>query len=390
MSSIQIVEGRKKPYRVYWKDRFNGKTRTKSFTKRKQAQAFLETLGAAENNLAQSHPSMTIAQVLERWYNLSITTGLGGREPVGTSTSSKYLLHKTMIVGLIGHMKLCELTKRDCNDFRDGLLVQYSRPYSKKILTSFKSALKQAVTDEVLVKSPALDTSIFISKRQAIANRTPIPTLSEVRLLTDSIDRLMRSNNTQRREAWSRYGTMFYTMLYSGLRPIEIRGLSWRDLDCDRNQLKVSQGADEKGNLIALKSAASYRTVPLPNFVTEMLQRWRLDCPTSELDLIFPNWKGNPESHSNITNRGWKVLCKEAGLILKASGETFSVKYPLYSLRHVKASVEIALNRTPKHIQTIMGHANIQMTFDTYGHLFEDECLQNDPDDMRLFLETAE
>jgi integrase len=27
----------------------------------------------------------------------------------------------------------------------------------------------------------------------------------------------------------------------------------------------------------------------------------------------------------------------------------------------------------PKRVQTIMGHANIQITFDTYGHLFRDD-----------------
>lgn len=56
--------------------------------------------------------------------------------------------------------------------------------------------------------------------------------------------------------------------------------------------------------------------------------------------------------------------------------------YNLYTLRHVKASIEIALNRSPKRIQTLMGHANIKLTFDTYGHLFEDESLQDDPNDM--------
>ena len=390
MASIQKIDGRKSPYRVYWEDKFSGKTRTKSFQRRKQAQAFLESIGSKDNIISMSDPNTTVAEALDRWYTLSTTTGRGGREPVVTSTSSKYLLHSKIIAEIIGQQKLCELTKRQCNDFRDNLLNRYSRPYAKKILTSFKSALNQAVTDEVLMVSPAADTSIIISKRQAMANRTQIPSLEEIRLLTQTIDRLMNSNNQQKREAWARYGTLFYTMLYSGFRPIELRGLRWSDVDFECIQITASQGADENGNIVPLKSAAAYRTVPMPSMVMDKLKQWKTQCPVSKHNLVFPNGKGNAESHANITNRGWHVLCEAAGLSSENAKGKQTAIYPLYSLRHVKASVEIALKRSPKHIQTVMGHANIQMTFDTYGHLFEDKSLQNDPDDMRKLLEVAE
>jgi integrase len=37
--------------------------------------------------------------------------------------------------------------------------------------------------------------------------------------------------------------------------------------------------------------------------------------------------------------------------------------------RHSFASLMIAAGENPKAIQTFMGHATIQMTFDRYGHL---------------------
>ena len=49
-------------------------------------------------------------------------------------------------------------------------------------------------------------------------------------------------------------------------------------------------------------------------------------------------------------------------------------KYNFHLLRHAAASLFIAyLNWTPKRIQTVMGHSSVQMTFDLYGHLFEDK-----------------
>ena len=48
-------------------------------------------------------------------------------------------------------------------------------------------------------------------------------------------------------------------------------------------------------------------------------------------------------------------------------------KYGLHALRHAAASLFIAhLGWTPKRLQVVMGHSSIQMTFDLYGHLFED------------------
>ena len=42
-------------------------------------------------------------------------------------------------------------------------------------------------------------------------------------------------------------------------------------------------------------------------------------------------------------------------------------------LRHAAASLFIKhLKWTPKRLQTVMGHASITMTYDRYGHLFED------------------
>ena len=51
----------------------------------------------------------------------------------------------------------------------------------------------------------------------------------------------------------------------------------------------------------------------------------------------------------------------------------FEHRYTLYSLRHVYASVKIKLGTNPKRLQELMGHASIQLTMDTYGHLWKDE-----------------
>ncbi len=62
-------------------------------------------------------------------------------------------------------------------------------------------------------------------------------------------------------------------------------------------------------------------------------------------------------------HRDWVRLQTETGL----------PAYSFHSLRHAAASLFIKyLGWSPKRLQTVMGHTSVNMTFDRYGHLFED------------------
>ncbi len=44
------------------------------------------------------------------------------------------------------------------------------------------------------------------------------------------------------------------------------------------------------------------------------LKKWKLACPKSKLNLIFPNKFGNPINHNNLVNRYFKPALKAAKL----------------------------------------------------------------------------
>jgi integrase len=58
------------------------------------------------------------------------------------------------------------------------------------------------------------------------------------------------------------------------------------------------------------------------------------------------------------------------GIVKEGGGKA---RYGFHAIRHAAASLFIAhLEWTPKRVQSVLGHASITMTFDRYGHLFED------------------
>ncbi len=135
----------------------------------------------------------------------------------------------------------------------------------------------------------------------------------------------------------------------------------------------------------APKSEAGHRTIPMAPPVANALKEWKLACPLrgktkespGKLWLVFPNGEGKPESHSNIINRGFDPIQVKAGVsephatAKDKDGEPVMVaRYGMHALRHFFASWAIERGFTPKRVQALMGHSSIQMTFDTYGHLF--------------------
>jgi integrase len=48
-------------------------------------------------------------------------------------------------------------------------------------------------------------------------------------------------------------------------------------------------------------------------------------------------------------------------------------RFRIHDLRHAAASLFIEQNLNPKRIQTLMGHSDIETTFNVYGKLFKDE-----------------
>ena len=144
-----------------------------------------------------------------------------------------------------------------------------------------------------------------------------------------------------------------------------------------RGEIHVRQRADRYGKIGRTKSEAGERTVPLLPMVVNALREHRLACANGSLDLVFPNSQGSIEHRNTIVERGLHPAQMAAGVVEQGKNGKPVAKYPgLHSLRHFYASwcinrrVDGGLELPLKVVQARLGHASIQMTADTYGHLF--------------------
>ena len=120
----------------------------------------------------------------------------------------------------------------------------------------------------------------------------------------------------------------------TGLREAELFGLQWGDLDFGSGLVRVRRQR-RRGDFAELKTAHSQRVVPLTAGLISELKRWRLACPISEADLVFPNRSGRPHSSSNFLKRLFYPAFGRAGF---ERAELTTTRFRFHQLRHTFAT----------------------------------------------------
>ncbi len=339
-----------------------GKRRLKTFRTKKAADSWAtDTLYRVKAGThTPESASITVAQAAEDWIKRA---ELEARE---RSTIAQYRQHVEYHINpLIGNVKLAKLTAPGMEGVRDKLLGRLSRPMAKKVLSSVKGILKDAQRRGNVSQNVAQGVSIKMEKRhkRKIKVGVDLPTKEEARQILATVE--------------GRWRPLLVTAIFTGLRASELRGLTWDDIKFKDKEIHVRQRADRYNQIGSPKSHAGERTVPMSPMVVNALKEWKLACPKGDLGLVFPNGAGNVEVLSNIYRRGFGAVQEKCGMVVdtgrknKDGDPIMRPKYGMHALRHFCASWMIALSFPPKRLQAIMGHSSIQMTFDTYGHLFQ-------------------
>ena len=343
----------------------HGERHIKTFTKKRDADAHHAIVGAAVRagtHTADSR-SVTVAKAAELWLESCEAAGLERTSLV--AYRQRAALHITPILGAL---RLSQLTVPLVRGFEDRLRRDGRSPVMvRKARRSLGALLADAQERGLVAQNVVYSMRKNRRSRRADGNGklkigVDIPSPAEMRAIVGKLD-----------TAAGRYCPLLLTATFTGLRASELRGLRWADVDLKRGELHVRQRADRYGKIGRPKSEAGERTVPLPPMLVAALREHRVASPRSELDLVFANSHGGIEHRNTIIYSGFHPVQVAAGVV----DQHGRAKYPgLHSLRHFYASwcinrrVDGGLELPLKVVQARLGHASIQMTADTYGHLF--------------------
>lgn len=138
---------------------------------------------------------------------------------------------------------------------------------------------------------------------------------------------------------------LFLTVIFTGLRASELRGLAWSNIEFARKTVKVSQRADSWNQVGLPKSQAGFRTIPLPDRALNALREWKLASPVSKMDLVFPSKKRTPQCYSSLMSRKVHPVQVRAGVSTTSKGKNGRT---VQKAKYAPTRCRIGVDR-PKH-----------------------------------------
>lgn len=352
-----------------------GKRRRKMFAKKKEAEAFVA--GAIVEVRDGLHVPDTATVTVKEAGDLWIKSGAAAGLEV-TTIEQRHQHLNLHIIPTIGMAKLNSVTVPFVRSFQDQLRESgRSSAMVKRCTVSLGSILADAQSRGLCIRnavhemsrSRASSSESKLDKRQKKKLRigVDIPDREEARAILSA--------------AAGRWRPIIFTLLFTGIRASELRGLAWSEIDLDKQTLTILKRADRHNQMGPPKSANGSRTLPLPTLLVNILREWKLACPKGPANLVFPNGAGNVESHRNIVSRGLVPTLIAAGVTVQVLDKdglpATHAKYTgLHAMRHFYASWCInpvsagGMGLVAKVVQERLGHGSIAITLDTYGHLF--------------------
>jgi integrase len=166
------------------------------------------------------------------------------------------------------------------------------------------------------------------------------------------------------------------TAVITGMRLGELLALRWSDIDFAQATVHVTRSLsyrDPDGTGYTYeeeepKTASSRRTIPLPDFLIELLAQHRIRQLERRLQaaewedkgLVFPNYKGGYLWADPMREQFGRLL-QEAKL----------PPLRFHDLRHSAATILLALGVNPKVVAEWLGHGDVSTTLRVYGHVTE-------------------
>lgn len=249
---------------------------------------------------------ITVGEWLDQWLEYK-------KRDVEETTIRTYRLALVHVRDRIGHVRLQELSEDQVKDCIDDIVAKGRRrggeagtrlavSTAEGVLTRLREALKRAVVRKLIAESPAQFVRVSLADRKTDKRERPRVkpwTAAEVKRFIAGIER----------------DRLHAPLLLSlmGLRPAEVVGIRWMDVDLKLATLETANTRTMIGNAKVLekdtKTEAGERVLPLPGPVLEALKKFRAAQARERLAAGRAGRRAGTSSSTSSGCRGTRGTC---------------------------------------------------------------------------------
>ncbi len=264
---------------------------------------------------------------------------------------------KIHILPIYANRKVMSIKTSELTTFFTGLSL--SSETTRKLKTIMSSVMTFGVKQGYISRNPC---------RDALYKEDASETKKIKYLNPDQCRKLMELTSE-----YSSFNTIIKFLIFSGMRIGECLCLRWSNLDWENSTIGVRKTlayAYKEKYESSTKNETSYRTLKLGEFSMSILRKHKEEQDKLKAivgdawthpDFIFTTEIGEYMNYGSVNNK-LKRLLKENDLPCVTA----------HALRHSNASLLINNGVDIKAVSSQLGHCNINITADTYGHIFDE------------------
>lgn len=338
---VEVVTGRKSNGRP---DR-----RRRTASTRKEAEKIRRDLvSAVEAGLAVPDGSRTVQGWLDYWF-----AEIRPNEVSPETLNRDAYLARLHLYPALGSRRLKDLQPEHVEKV---LKAKAAAGYARSTVDRIKCVLRMGLAEAERRGEVSRNVATLVRTPKGAQKEGRALTVEQARSLLDALE------GHSRRALW-------LAVLLLGLRPGEVCGLTWDDIDFDRERLHVRRhrrGTGSDMHLGVPKTAKSRRSLDMPAPLVEALRSHKADQARlrlaagdawQDLGLVFPTESGRFIDGKNLR--------KELDRITRRAGLGH---WTPYELRHSCVSLLSAAGVPIEEVADLVGHADTTMTMTVYRH----------------------
>lgn len=306
--------------------------------------------------------SMTLSELYNEWLDLKILPS--NRSVV---TKKKYLMRKKVIERLFGNKPVSQIKPSEYQKIMNEYGETVSRNFLGRLNSGIRASIQMAIADKVIIEDFTAYVELFSSKSGQKVEEKYLHTESDYQKVL-----VYLKNKFDYQKSIVPY--VIYFLFKTGMRFSELIALTWDEVDELNEQLKTYRRYNTAiHKFTPPKNNTSIRLVPITSDMLSLLKTLKiLQLKTNkelnidnENNLIFQHFGYVYDVPDIATvNKAIKVMLKELQI------------FPLITTkgaRHTYGSYLWHNNIDLGVIAKILGHKDISMLIDVYGHTLEEK-----------------